>query len=132
MSNFSSATHGFIRKAGEEDKRIVYGIVLEPETADSQGDIYSAAEIEQAAHLFVSDYENIGAMHKALVNDGAEMVESYLAPCSFDMGGQHVIQGTWIMAIHITSDSLWEQVKSGELTGLSIGGFADRQPIAAE
>ncbi len=124
----------FIRKddaAGAVERRLVYGIVLEPETTDSQGDIYSAADIEAAAHGFMSDYQNVGHMHKALVNDGAEVVESYLAPCDLEIGGQAVKVGTWILVIHVTSDALWEQVKSGELTGLSIGGYAERTPIAA-
>lgn len=113
------------------ERRLVYGIVLEPETTDSQGDIYSAAEIEHAAHRFMADYQNVGHMHRALVNDGAEVVESYIAPSDLTIGDQPVKAGTWILVIHVTSDTLWEQVKTGELTGLSIGGYAERNPIAA-
>lgn len=122
----------FLRKdapAGTE-RRLVYGIVLEPETVDSQGDIYSEETIETAAHGFMADYQNVGHMHRALVNDGAEVVESYVAPCDFEMGGQQVKRGTWVLVVHITSEALWEQVKSGDLTGFSIGGYAERSPVA--
>lgn len=125
----------FLRKdtaPSATEKRLVYGIVLEPETTDSQGDIYSAEAIEQAAHGFMANYQNIGHQHKALVNDGAEVVESYIAPLDFTLGGQQVKNGTWILVVHIASDTLWEQVKSGELTGFSIGGYAERTPIAAQ
>ena len=33
-----------------------------------------------------------------------------------------------LLAVRILSDALWEQVKSGELTGFSIGGSARRVP----
>lgn len=123
----------FLRKAGEpEEKRLVYGIVLEPETPDSQGDIYSADEIEAAAHGFMADYQNVGHMHTALVNDGVEIVESYLCPGDLEIGGQPVKAGTWILVVRVTNDQLWEQVKSGALTGFSIGGFAERVPLSGE
>ncbi len=137
MSHFIH-TASFVRKDdaatnadAPAEKRLVYGIVLEPETVDSQGDIYSADEIEAAAHGFMSDYQNVGHMHRALVNDGAEVVESFVAPVDLAMGDQTVKRGTWILAVRVTSDTLWEQVKSGELTGLSIGGYAERVPVAA-
>lgn len=120
----------FLRKAGAAgEQRLVYGIVLEPETSDSQGDIYNAEAIEAAAHGFMADYQNVGMMHRALVNDGAEVVESYISPCDFEMGGQTVKTGTWVLVVHISSDALWEQVQSGELTGFSIGGYAERTEL---
>jgi len=48
-------------KTGEE--RYVLGIVLEPETVDAQDDIYSAAEVRDAAHQFMQEYRNLGLMH---------------------------------------------------------------------
>ncbi len=125
----------FVTKAdatedAKPEQRIVYGIVLEPETTDSQGDIYSADVIEKAAHGFMADYQNLGEMHKALVNDGAEVVESYLAPVDMSINGTAIKAGTWLMGIRVKSDQLWKKVKSGELTGLSIGGFAERLPVS--
>lgn len=111
------------------EQRLVYGVVLEPETPDTQGDIYSAAEIEASCHRFMADYQNVGEMHKALVNDGVDIVECFIAPVDFEMGGQQVKRGTWIMGLHVKSDRLWSDVKSGAFTGLSIGGFAERIPI---
>jgi hypothetical protein len=36
--------------------------------------------------------------------------------------------GTWLVGYYIPDDDLWAKAKRGELTGLSIGGFAQKQP----
>lgn len=114
--------------AGGKDKQVVYGIVLEPETVDSQGDVYSADEVEEAAHRYLEDFRNAGLMHKVLVNQDAKVVESYIAPCDCTMGEQKIKKGTWMMAMHVLDPKLWGSIKSGELTGFSIGGSAQRSP----
>jgi site-specific DNA-adenine methylase len=111
-------------KTGEE--RYVLGVVLEPETVDAQDDIYSAAEVRDAAHRFMEQHQNIGLMHRGLVNGRVKILESYLAPTSFPLDGAQVRKGTWLLAVRILDDELWAQIKSGELTGLSIGGSARR------
>jgi hypothetical protein len=110
------------------EKQIVYGIVLEPETTDSQGDIYSEEEVESAAHKYMEDFQNAGHMHQTLINQSAVVCESYIAPVDFTMGDQPVKKGTWVLAMHILNDALWGQIKDGTLTGFSIGGWAQRVP----
>jgi site-specific DNA-adenine methylase len=116
-------------KTGEE--RYVLGVVLEPETIDAQDDIYSAAEVRDAAHGFMQQYRNVGLMHRGLVNDQVKILESYLAPVSFQLDGADVRKGTWLLAIRVLADDLWSAIKAGEITGLSIGGSAARSPDAA-
>ncbi len=113
------------------DERYVLGIVLEPEVVDAQDDIYSAAEIREAAHRFMEEYRNIGLMHRGLVNGRVKILESYLAPTPFALEGAQVRKGTWLLAMRVLDDDLWSQVKSGELTGLSMGGSAARLPEPA-
>lgn len=127
-------TFSVLRKQDEPniERQIVYGIVLEPETVDSQGDVYSATEIELAAHRYMEEFLNIGHMHEAVINQSAAPVESFIAPCDFEMGGQAVKRGTWVMAVHVLNPDLWEQVKTGALTGFSIGGYASRVPVAGQ
>ena len=110
------------------DERYVLGIVLEPEVVDAQGDIYSAAEVRQAAHRFMEEFGGLGLMHRFRVNDQVKVLESYLAPVDFVVGETSVRKGTWLLAVRILSDELWEQVKDGQLTGFSIGGSARRVP----
>jgi Putative phage serine protease XkdF len=123
----------FLRKdegGPELEKQIVYGIVLEPETTDTQGDIYSANEIENTAHRYLEEFQTVGHMHQTMLDESSVRVcESYLAPCDFEMGGQKVKAGTWIIAMHVLNDALWQQIKSGDLTGYSIGGYGQRVPL---
>jgi len=111
-----------------KDERIVYGIVLEPDTVDAQDDIYSAEEVRAAAHAYMQDFQNTGFMHQTKINGKAKVVESYLAPSAFSLGGQQVKKGTWVMAMRVIDDALWKQCKEGALTGFSIGGSAKRTP----
>jgi site-specific DNA-adenine methylase len=111
-----------------DEERYVLGIVLEPETVDAQQDIYAAAEIREAAHTFMAQYQNVGLMHQGLVNSRVKILESYLAPVSFELGGVAIKKGTWLLALRVLDDPLWEQIKTGELTGLSMGGSAVKVP----
>jgi site-specific DNA-adenine methylase len=109
-----------------DEERFVLGVVLEPETVDAQDDIYSAAEVRDAAHRFMEQYQNIGLMHQGLVNGRVKILESYLAPTSFSLDGAQVKKGTWLLAVRVLDEELWAQIKNGDLTGLSIGGSAAR------
>lgn len=114
-----------------DEERYVLGVVLEPETVDAQDDIYSAAAVRDAAHRFMEQYQNIGLMHRGVINGRVKILESYLAPTSFSLDGAQVRKGTWLLAVRVLDDELWAQIKSGDLTGLSIGGSAARAPEPA-
>lgn len=111
-----------------DEAQYVLGIVLEPEVRDSQGDIYSAQEIEEAAHEFMANSQKVGLMHKKLLGQGATVVENYIAPVDFEIDGEKVKKGTWLMGIRVNDPQVWADVKAGRLTGLSIGGSALRVP----
>lgn len=117
-----------IAKVGEE--RVVYGIVLEPDGVDAQNDTISADEIYQAAHKFMEDYGNVGLQHQTFINGKARILQSYIAPVDFALGDQLVKKGTWLMAMRVIDDDIWTAVKSGVITGFSIGGSAIRRPAA--
>lgn len=123
-------TNGFVKSVplikgvNPKDERFVLGIVLEPEVVDAQGDIYSVSEVRAAAHRFMEEFGGLGVMHRFRVNGDVKILESYLAPLDFELGGTAVRQGTWLLAVRILSDQLWEQIKSGELNGFSVGGSA--------
>jgi DNA adenine methylase len=93
---------------------------------DAQKDIYSAAEIRQAAHGFMENFARIGLMHRAFVDGDVKILESYLAPVTFDLDGTRIKKGTWLLAVRVMSDDLWSKVMRGELSGFSIGGSAAR------
>jgi DNA adenine methylase len=112
------------------EERYVLGIVLEPERVDAQQDIYSAAEVRDAAHRFMEGYRNLGLMHREILGEQVKILESYLAPAEFEVDATRIKRGTWLLAVRVVDDELWRQIKTGELTGFSIGGSALRAPAA--
>jgi uracil-DNA glycosylase family 4 len=109
------------------EKQLVYGIVLEPGSVDAQNDTISADEIERAAHVYLQDSRIVGESHKAKAR--ANVVESYLAPVDFTLGGQNITKGTWVMAVKIKDEKTWNSIKEKKFNGFSIGGFSRRIPV---
>lgn len=119
-----------VRVMKTPDERFVLGIVLEPETVDAQNDIYSAEEIRKAAHLYMEEFGHIKLMHRGAPIDGkVKILENYIAPVAMEIDGQPVKKGTWLLGVRVLDDSLWNAVKSGDLTGFSIGGLAVKTPL---
>ena len=110
----------------DADRRLVSGIVLQPEVVDAQGDIISPEVIEQAAHDFLAEYNRrtqLGLQHR-MFDVPLQLVESYVTPVAFSLGGKKVKQGTWIMTVKVWHDATWAKVKEGNIRGFSIGGVA--------
>ncbi len=116
----------------DDDQRIVYGIVLEPDVEDTQGDVISKEDIEAAAHRYVYRHIEpgiVGDQHRKPAPDVVRPVESFIAPCDFEMNGQLVRKGSWVLAAHVPDDDLWQQVKDGRKGGWSVGGIGKRTPL---
>lgn len=114
------------------EKRLVTGVVLQPDVVDAQGDIIDAESIEVAAHDFLSSYNlvtQMGLQHRHMA-PGIRLVESYVAPVDFDLGDKLVKRGTWLITVKILDDKIWEQVSIGKIKGFSIGGVAKVQRVA--
>ena len=114
------------------DKRLVTGVVLQPEEVDAQGDIYSAEVIEEAAYGFMTKYRD-GAgmtdMHSRRIkvsgqNADVAIVASWIAHEPTMINGTPVKQGSWLITSRVFNDTLWAKVKAGEYRGYSIGGRA--------
>jgi hypothetical protein len=111
-----------------DEERYVLGVVLVPEQKDSQGDIYSHAEVRKAAHEYMENAGGLGRQHTEIVNGKLRILETYIAPADFDVENEHVTKGTWLLGIRAVDDELWANIKKGEFTGFSIGGQAFRNP----
>lgn len=107
----------------DKKRQIVFGIVLEPNTVDTQSEWETALEIEKAAHRFMEKSQTIGVMHKDTKRE-INLIENYIAPAEFEMEGQRVKKGSWVMGIHVLDKEIWKQVEEGQLNGFSIAGFA--------
>ena len=109
----------------DEEKRIVSGIVYEPDVPDAHDEFMTAEEIEKSAHQFLKDYRNIDKQHD-FVGGQADVVESWIAKEDGTLGDQDIRKGTWLMSVHVDDDDTWGEIKKGELTGFSMGGVGER------
>lgn len=116
----------------DEAQQIVYGVVYEPDVVDAHGDFMDASEIEKAAHVFLKEFRNIDKQHDFTSKVG-EVIESYIAPADFELGGQTVTKGTWMMAVKVVDD-VWTGIQKGEFTGFSLAGYGNvekSEPVEA-
>lgn len=75
----------------------------------------------------MENFARMGLIHRAFRGSDVKILESYLAPVTPDLDGTTIKKGIWLLAIRILGDDLWDKVKSGDLTGFSIGGSAARK-----
>ncbi|WP_051590510.1 XkdF-like putative serine protease domain-containing protein [Exiguobacterium antarcticum] len=107
----------------DASQQIAYGIVYEPLVKDAHDDYMTADEIEKAAHIFLKDYRQIDKQHDFTSQVG-DVIESYIAPADFELGGETVTKGTWVMAVKV-ADEVWTGIQKGEYTGFSLAGMGE-------
>lgn len=107
----------------DASQQIAYGIVYEPLVKDAHDDYMTAEEIEKAAHIFLKDYRQIDKQHDFTSQVG-DVIESYIAPADFELGGETVTKGTWVMAVKV-ADEVWSGIQKGEFTGFSLAGMGE-------
>lgn len=115
----------------EEEKQLVTGVVYEPDLEDSHGDTMTAEEIEKAAYTFMENYQNVDKQHDEIAGKGT-VVENWIAKSDMTVGEQEVKAGTWLMTVRVDDADTWEEIKKGEVTGFSMGGFGERVEIAKD
>lgn len=107
-------------KSVDRDKRLFTAVVLRPDVADSQGDIYDKDVVEKACHDYNEFCRQTNIQH--LIQTSLIVpVESYIAKTSFTLGEGSVEEGDWVMTSRIDDDDLWDMCKSGDFTGYSVG-----------
>lgn len=116
-----------VMKALDKEKRLITGVVLEPEIVDAHGDIISELDIEETAFRFMELHQTIGKQHSEKAK--AVPVESFITREDTTIGDQLVVKGTWVMTVKVLDDKLWEDAKNGEFTGFSIGGVAKTEDL---
>lgn len=114
-----------IWKAEREGK--VYGVVLEPDLEDSQGDAVTPEYIERACHEFMVQSRKADVQHDGDIAD-VDLIENYIAPMDMELAGEPITKSSWIQAWQINDPDIRGKVERKELTGLSIAGSAIRVP----
>lgn len=127
----------------DTEERFVLGLVLEPNDGadgaplkpDTQGDVYSAKSVRGTAHNWMQRYGQIDLMHswEALGAGAVSVLESYIAPVGFEIGDGEdlykVVKGTWLLALRVLDEKLWQAIKVGAIGAFSVGGKATRKPL---
>ena len=109
----------------DDEQRKVYGIVLEPDEVDTQGDTITAEEIEKSAAGFIEKCGTIGLRHRKVAK-GVTLTDSYVTQGETTLGKTKLKKGTWIIGVKIENDAIWQGVKNGEYNGFSVGGFGKK------
>jgi hypothetical protein len=107
-----------------DDHTFVWGPVLVPEQVDKQGDVISAAEIEEAAHGFLEDSGRPGLLHRVMLgNRDVTIVESGLLRQPYKVSKKDSLPvGTWVLGMNVYNQKIRDLVIAGKLRGYSIGG----------
>jgi hypothetical protein len=134
VTEVPSDRHGARLVKQDAAQQKVWGVVMEPQRVDTQGDYEERDAIERACHQFMADYRlhkaNLGHSHeRPMMDDEAVLCENYCTPGPATIGGERVPAGTWVQAWHLKSAPLWDAVLKGEMTGFSFGGTGVREPM---
>jgi hypothetical protein len=104
----------------DSERRLIKGVVYEPNTLDAQGDWMTPEDIEETAHRFMKELkqQNVDTKHDLQKVD-AYVCESYIAKANDPEGYP---EGAWVVAIKVDDDDVWAGVLAGEYEGLSMFG----------
>lgn len=117
----------------DNEKRIVVGPVLIPNQLiyrrNGNKEFYitfSKETIRALMEKFMRDKELSVNLQHEFTTENASIVESFIIDRELGILPTHfsdLEDGTWICAMKIHSDKLWELIKEGKLNGYSIEGF---------
>lgn len=105
----------------QEYERIVMGEVYVPGQEDAHGNIMTSAEIKKACYAFMKNQRtyNIDLMHNNEAT-GDFLVENFIARANDPDG---FLEGSWVAATKIESDSTWNKILKGEINCYSLAGL---------
>lgn len=127
------------------EKRIVYGVVLDPYQVDAQGDWIPPGSVEDTAHRWMKRSRVIGLRHQG--PSSSYPVESWLVPYPspedyrkalagkahrcyrIPFGSDKIHSGAWVVGTKL-GEADWQAYQDGELNAYSIGGMGHRTPVS--
>lgn len=120
-----------VAKATNEELKQATFLVLAPEEIDEHGDIYSAEEVRKACHNFNQSSMTANLLH-LVETTSFDFVESFIAPVDMVLGERLIKSGSWLVVTQIYDDEIWDEVKKGNLTGVSVGCIAQSEYLDDE
>jgi hypothetical protein len=116
----------FLRRDDAGWERIVMGELLIPDTPNCYGDIYTREAIKEFCYRFAMEGYGIDVNHDNVeVGSGVFVVETFIARA----GDPDFIEGSWVVAMKIMDDTIWQMVLDGEINGYSYEALCHMLPI---
>jgi hypothetical protein len=125
-------------KAVNDEKRIATFVVLEPQyeddmTSDLHSDWYDEDTVFEAMMNF-NRYCKKASLFHMIETDSVEFLESFTTKTDMVLGGRFIKKGTWLATIYCppgnpTSNYVWNGIKDGTFTGLSIQCLASVEKL---
>lgn len=112
-----------VRKDAEN--HYVTGIVYEPMAEDTDGNFMTEEEITKAAYYFAKNGDKVDLQHSFEPLDGAAVVENWVAKADFEIDGEKVQKGTWLMTVEVPAGKVWDGIAKGDISGFSMGGVGN-------
>ena len=104
------------RKDGDEWERVVSVEVLIPNVPNVFGDLWSPAAVREAAYEFMRQGYGIDVDHDNVdVSGPVHVVESFIVRA----GDTDFIEGSWVVAMRVEDDTLWQKILDNEINGYS-------------
>jgi len=108
-------------------EQVVMGELLIPDTPNSFGDITTKEAIKEFAYEFARQGYGIDLNHDNVDVNKQQIVivESFIVR----PGDPDFIEGSWVIAMKILDDDLWQQVLDGDFNGFSYEAVVEMQPV---
>lgn len=124
-----------------EDQRLVRGVIMRSDFPIYRRDpdgyefylIYRADTIRQMAEKYLAEnrQNRIDTDHDGNEVRGVNMVQFYIKDTAAGIspaGFEDIADGSLFAEFHVTSDTIWEEIKAGVFSGFSLEGFFDYRP----
>jgi hypothetical protein len=111
-----------IRKSDELG--IIWGYASVADVVDLQGDVVPQDELIQAVYQFMTDYYAGQASIRENHESAADVV---LVESTFHVLGTRL---AWFVGVKLNTDELRQAAREGDISGFSIGGWADKEEAA--
>jgi Putative phage serine protease XkdF len=106
-------------------ERVVFAEVLVPETPNVFNDYWTREAIKEAAYAFMEQGFGIDIEHdNDDVSDAVKVVEAFIARD----GDPDFIAGSWVVAMRINDDAIWQGVLDGDINGYSYEALVSMLP----
>ena len=130
-------SRGHSTKLKSDDEGRIFVTVMEPDVADTQGDITSAVEIQKACERFsekLATHSRIDINHNGKSTDACFVAENYILKTEDKSHFPDTKIGSWVQVIKFrdTGCELWQKVKARKLNGVSLFGAAISKEDAEE